>query len=256
MSGHVDHEMKQQIPAYLLGALEPAELADFQHHLDGCAECQAELRWLEPSTVQLAGSIEQIEPKPAMKRAVMDAVKRESGQTAPASAGTRPAGTRTADPDRPKSSKRRRWFTLPEPGSGFALAGAMALVAVVLVAGVAGYALNNGDAPAGGGAGQERVITGTSTDGSDAVLVQSGNSGMLRISNLQQPQGGKVYQAWIERDGDIEPTESLFLPRGDGTATTSVPDLEGVDSVYVSVEPVGGSPAPTTTPVIAVELRS
>jgi len=240
MSGATHHEMKEQIPAYLLGALEPAELVDFKHHLDGCAECQAELLWLEPSVVNLAADVEQIEPDGRLRRRVMDAVEQEIGAD--------------AGPVQP-TAKRRRWFALPDLTPGFAVAGAMALVVAVLVAGAAGYALN-GDNGSTGGPASEQVVAAKTTDGSEAVLVRSGDSGTLRISNLDTPGQGRVYQAWIEREGVIRPTDSLFLPRRDGTATTSVPDLEGATTVYVSVEPDGGSSSPTTTPVIAVALRS
>lgn len=240
MNEATHHEMKEQIPAYLLGALEPAELADFRHHLDGCSECQAELRWLEPSVVNLAADVEQLEPSGRLKRRVMDEVGRDS-RAVPVPAGPEP--------------ERRRWFALPGFGPGFTVAGAMALVVAVLVAGVAGYALN-GDDGSPGGAPSERVVAAKTTNGSDAVLVQHGNSGTLRISNLDPPPSGRVYQAWIEREGVIRPTDSLFLPRRDGTATASVPDLKGVHTVYVSVEPGGGSTSPTTSPVIAVALRS
>jgi anti-sigma-K factor RskA len=234
--------MKEQIPAYLLGALEPAELADFQHHLDGCDECQAELRWLEPAVVRLSADVAQVEPDGALKRRVMDAVEQEPGADGVPESPRRPA-------------KRRRWFELPEISRGFAVAGAMALVVAVLVAGVAGYSLN-GNNGSSDGPGTGTVTAARTTDGSNAVLVSNGGSGTLRVSNLDPPGEGKVYQAWVEREGVIRPTDSLFLPRRDGTATTSVPDLEGASTVYVSVEPDGGSSSPTTTPVIAVALKS
>ena len=240
MNDATHHEMKDQIPAYLLGALEPAELADFQHHLDGCAECQAELRWLEPSVASLAAGVEQFEPSGDLKRRVMGEVERDA---------------RAAVPQVEPSPKRRRWFKLPDLSPGFAVAGAMALVVAILVAGVAGYALN-GDGGSPAGPAPERVIAAKTTNGSDAVLVQNGNSGTLEISNLETPESGSVYQAWIQRDGVMQSTDSLFLPLRNGTATASVPDLRRASGVYISVEPEGGSTSPTTAPVIAVTLRS
>ena len=32
--------ISRQLPAYLLGALDPGEQADLEHHLEGCAECK------------------------------------------------------------------------------------------------------------------------------------------------------------------------------------------------------------------------
>ena len=40
-----DHERwRDELAAYLLGALEPGEAAELERHLAGCAECRAELR--------------------------------------------------------------------------------------------------------------------------------------------------------------------------------------------------------------------
>ena len=50
--GH--EKFKEQLPAYLLDALGPGERSDLEHHLGGCAECRAELAWLEPASEVLA----------------------------------------------------------------------------------------------------------------------------------------------------------------------------------------------------------
>ena len=53
----------------------------------------------------------------------------------------------------------------------------------------------------------------------------------------------------------IEPTSALFTPRSDGSATASVTgDLDDVESVLINTEPVGGSPAPTSQPVLTASL--
>ena len=61
---------------------------------------------------------------------------------------------------------------------------------------------------------------------------------------------------WMQReDGTIEPTSALFTPRADGTATASVTgDLDGVENVLINTEPPGGSPQPTSTPVMTAAL--
>ena len=76
------------------------------------------------------------------------------------------------------------------------------------------------------------------------------------MTNLKKLGEGQVYQAWIQRGQTVEPTDSLFLPRRNGTATASIPDLNGVTAVMVSAEPSGGSPQPTTAPVITVSIPS
>jgi anti-sigma factor RsiW len=38
------HDRRDDIAAYLLGALEPGEAAELERHVAGCAECEDELR--------------------------------------------------------------------------------------------------------------------------------------------------------------------------------------------------------------------
>ncbi len=74
--------------------------------------------------------------------------------------------------------------------------------------------------------------------------------------NLPQPDPGKVYMVWIQRPGHApEPTSALFTPRRDGSATASVTgDLDGVETVLVNTEPLGGSTTPTSQPVLVADL--
>ena len=55
---------------------------------------------------------------------------------------------------------------------------------------------------------------------------------------------------WLKRPGHApEPTSALFTPRRDGSATASVTgDLDGVETVLVNTEPLGGSTTPTSDP--------
>ena len=99
-----------------------------------------------------------------------------------------------------------------------------------------------------------QVVTGQSTIGADAVMVASGGTGTLKMTGLQSPGEDRVYQAWIQRGQSVVPTDSLFVPDRDGTATASIPDMSGVSAVLVSTEPSGGSPQPTTAPVITVPI--
>ena len=70
---------------------------------------------------------------------------------------------------------------------------------------------------------------------------------------MPAPPEGRVYQVWTlkRRARTPVPTTRCATPRADGSADVAVPgSLDGVESVLVSAEPPGGSPAPTTTPVI------
>ena len=70
------------------------------------------------------------------------------------------------------------------------------------------------------------------------------------FSKLPPLPRGRVYQAWTAPKGSTAVAPSVtFTPNGDGVAVVALPvDATRVGAVAVSVEPEGGSKAPTTTP--------
>lgn len=237
MSGR--HErFKAQLPAYALGALEPGERTDLSHHLDSCAECRAELAWLQPAVGALSADVQQIEPPPGLRARVMAEVDADLAESPSPATAPRPARPRRDD---------RGWLSGFLRPATFGLAAAALLIGVVL-----GIALDGGG---GSPTGPDRqVLTGQSSIGAQAVMVASDGTGTLRMTNLDALNRDQVYQAWIQRGQKVEPTEALFVPNHKGSATASIPDLSGVDAVMVSAEPKGGSDQPTTAPVITVSM--
>jgi Anti-sigma-K factor rskA len=118
----------------------------------------------------------------------------------------------------------------------------------VIAAGVAGYSLGVG------GGEPSTTITAPPRAGVSASLERSGDSGTLQLAGLSPLGPADVYQAWVERDGRLEPS-SLFAARSDGTASAAIPkDLDGASAVLVTIEPRGGSRAPTAPPLTSVPL--
>lgn len=73
MSDHPRH--RDDVGAYLLGALDDLERQDFERHLRGCDECQDQLERLRPAAEALPGSVEQLAPPPGLKRRLMAEVE-------------------------------------------------------------------------------------------------------------------------------------------------------------------------------------
>jgi anti-sigma-K factor RskA len=57
--------------AYVLGALDPAARERFEAHVSGCPECLRELEELRPVADQLALSVPQVDPPPALSRRLL-----------------------------------------------------------------------------------------------------------------------------------------------------------------------------------------
>jgi hypothetical protein len=95
------------------------------------------------------------------------------------------------------------------------------------------------------------------TASASAELDVSNGSAVLVARGLPAPAHGRVYQVWLQRKGEApEPTAALFSPRRDGSATASVGDVRGFDKVMVSSEPLGGSPEPTTAPILVADMSA
>jgi len=76
------------------------------------------------------------------------------------------------------------------------------------------------------------------------------------FSKLPPLPKGRVYQAWVAPKGSKQVAPSVtFTPNADGVAVVALPvDATRVGAVAVSVEPEGGSKAPTTTPTFVRPL--
>jgi anti-sigma-K factor RskA len=215
-----DHSRwSDDLAAYLLGALEPGEAAALERHLESCERCREEMRWLRPAVHSLPESVERQEPPRSLRESLMAEVR---GDVQPA------------------QKQRPRWSWRP----------AVAFAAVVLaVAAVAGYEIGKD------GSGKEGASTIVSrSHGITVKMVREGGGGTLHLSNVDQLPQDKVLEAWVRREGEVEPVPALFVPDREGHASTQIEDMSGVDTVMVTEEPQGGSEEPTSEPIVTMSV--
>ncbi len=81
-------------------------------------------------------------------------------------------------------------------------------------------------------------------------VVRHGSHLYLTLHSLPALPHGKVYEAWTIAKGSKTPAPSiLFTPSADGVAVVALPEnAENLGGVALSVEPEGGSKAPTSKP--------
>ena len=238
-----DHErFRDDVGAYLLGALDESEGAAFETHLELCHICRDDVERLRATVDALPRSVEQFDPPPSLKRSLMETVEAEARE-------------RTGEPATPpRRSLRQRLGGLVPARPRTALVAA-ALVLALAVAGGFGLAqLVNEDQ-------QSRTLAAKvdqrRVPGGQAALDVEGDGsrgGILRVSRFRQLRPGRTYQAWTESGGQISP-QPTFEVNPDGRGAVALPiDLEDVQKVYVSREPRGGSTAPSEVPIVQVEL--
>lgn len=227
------------LAAYALHALDEREAALVESHLQGCETCTERISWLAPAVDVLPASVPQAVPPPELRLRLMEVVEREADEAAPAS-----------------PVKARRRISMPVFGS-FALRPALAGfgVALLLVAGIAGYALRDGTSTS------TETFTAYPTDESSlagGTLEVDGDEGSLLVANLPAPPRDEVYQAWIQHvgtNGRIVPS-SVFVVHSDGSGAVAIPEgLDGAAQVMVTREPDGGSKKPTEGALLTAELE-
>jgi Anti-sigma-K factor rskA len=148
-------------------------------------------------------------------------------------------------PERPEPKKRRSRRLQWPAGVVAALACSAALAG--LGAGALVFA----------GDGERTVAMQSQIRQASAELEVGEDNPTLVVNGLPPAPAGKAYMVWTKRPGqDPEPTSVLFTPRGDGSATASVPgDLDGVENVLVNTESLGGAATtPTSAPVLVATL--
>lgn len=229
-------ELEDEIGAYLLGALDSDEERRMEELLDSSEGIRAHLRYMQPALELLGETVRRQDPPPQLRERILAEVGAEPARSAVAAA---PSG--------------RSWFRLPRlelrPAMGMA---ALALLAIVV--GVGGYEVGMGGSdPRNPNRAHE--IPGTPQPGSiTARLERRGDTGTLELTGLDPLSPYRDYQAWVQRDGVMEPS-SLFAARADGTASAAIPErLNGADAVVVTIEPRGGSKTPTGKPITSVPL--
>jgi anti-sigma-K factor RskA len=227
----------ENIAAYSLGALEPGEAAELERHIEGCERCRSELRWLTPAARSLPESVERREPPRELRRRLMEEVRTDARASAAPSDATR----RTS----PGWARRLRLGRL-----GWRPAAGLAAVALAAVA-VAGYEIGSDGS---GGDGPTSTVVAGKAPGVTAKMVSEGAGGTLHLANVKQLPEGRVLQAWVSRDGEVEAVPALFVPNREGDASTTIAEMDGVDTVMVTTEPSGGSKAPTSAPIITMDV--
>jgi anti-sigma-K factor RskA len=214
-----EHERwRDEVAAYAIGSLDPAEAAAVEQHLAECESCRDELRWLVPAVAVLPASVPQLEPPRRLRRRTLAAARAD-----------------LREPDEP----RRRPWALP------ALAAVAAVAAVALAIAVGAFDRETSI--------EARTVAvevlGEPAAGATGTLVTDGERATLEVENMPPLDADHVYETWVQRGDQILPSTTFIVDR-DGSGAATIPDVAGAERVMVTREPRGGSLAPTTEPLL------
>ncbi|MEU5881233.1 anti-sigma factor [Spirillospora sp. NPDC047279] len=255
---------------YVLGAVSAAEQRAFVRHLARCSTCAAETAGLQETASRLATATAAAPPA-RMRVTVLAQIGGVRQVPPPRRAvHTRPSRRRTRlrrvglpglTSDRPRSIALRA----PRVLTALTAGGAVACVAVSVVAGVSAERSQDQYARALAqeraltsviSAPDARTVTASASGGGTATVVVSRARGQIVFASAGFPRlpESKAYALWLIGPTSTRPA-GLVRPDAAGRIPPLVAgDLNDADRVGVTVEPSGGSPRPTTAPVLALPI--
>ncbi len=239
---HATH--KDEVGAYLLGALSDAEKASFEGHLVSCVECQHEVDRLRPAANLLPRSVEQVEPPPSLKRSLMEVVEREAQEAGGVVEG--PARRERASGSLGERLRARLGGSMRPVLAG-------GVLALALLAGFGVAQLGGDDSGRTVVASVKGSVLG---DASGQLTLQGDgeDGGILEVDGMPPLSRDQVYQAWVERDGMVEPEPTFEVGMTGGGAVAVPDDLSDAQAVHLTREPRGGSQEPSEPPILTVKL--
>ena len=235
--------------AYALDAVDDLERAAFERHLNDCEACAVDVAEYRETLTRLAEGSWSV-PPPRMREQVLARV--------------------AATPQLPPRGQRRhhgspvaRWRRLTAAAAVVGLLGAGAAVTTYAVQEQRLAAERIAVAAAQERAARIQAVlaapdaslrTDQLTGGGRVTVVVSDeqDAGVVVLTGAPPPGPDRAYQLWVAEERT--PISVGLLAAGETESTELIEGVRGRELFEVSLEPAGGSPAPTTTPLVKIPL--
>jgi hypothetical protein len=248
--------------AYVLDAVDDVERAAFVRHMTACADCATEVAQLRGVVQRLDAATEE-PPPPGLRARVLAEVSRTPQLTAARPRPTAAAATPIAPaaPITPATAGERRWrrAAVAAIAAGVvAVAGTWAAMdsrlhreqgqvqtlrserdRIYAVMNAKDVLMRGADLPGGG-----RMA---------AAVSASQREGVAMLAGLPAAPAGEVYQMWVITG--TKATSAVVLQPGVSGGTMLFAWVPGSDQFGITIEPAGGSAAPTMNPIATIGLR-
>lgn len=237
------NQIDELLELYVLDLLDEDETALVEEQMRRDPEIRERVRELRGAAALLTYDLEPMEPPAELKDRIMQTVREESRKTAPDDDSQAVSSIQ----QHPGWSARARTLVPWAAAAMFALALILSLLW--------NFQLRQelDDRPEVARFPVE-IVGGQDSLSGEVVVLESGDAAILSLAELDRPEQGFVYQAWLIADGSPA-SAGTFVPDETGFANVLIRgDLDQVQIVAVTVEPEGGSPQPTSDPFIVSEI--
>jgi anti-sigma-K factor RskA len=248
------HELHLLTGGYALDALTEADQAEFEKHLARCPSCAEEVRGLRETAARL-GMATAVTPPPEMRARVLAAAPH-----------TRQLPPNTRNP-LARAGDRTGWRRISLSRAGLTT-GILTLAAAVVFLLVLQFSTSSqlsqtrqsyGAIAAVLAAPDARLESMPATAGGTVTAVTSlrQQESVVTAADLPPLPGTRVYQLWVMTASGAARSAGLLTITQSGSTTPTLADgvLPG-DRLGITVEPAGGTPQPTTTPVLIMPVTT
>ncbi|MDQ3236634.1 MAG: anti-sigma factor [Actinomycetota bacterium] len=228
------------LDAYALGALSDEERREFEKNLTEHPQRQAEVDDLVAVAGLMALAPVELEPSSGLRKRLMRTVRASGAASEP---------TR-----RPLFNRLRDLFGYQALAAGAAAVALIGLLSWNVL--LQGELQNFRSQPTVDA--EPRVLEFQAVESagsaSGELIVLEGQQGVLVAKDMPRIKEGQVWQIWVI-EGDEPKPGGLFQPDQEDPVAASMTRSPGEgDIVAITVEPAGGSSAPTSDPIMTTQL--
>ncbi|MDM7855083.1 anti-sigma factor [Cellulomonas alba] len=243
-----DELARDLLAAYALDAVDDDERRAVERLLATDPTAVRELAGFREVAARLAAT--SATPPPPQLRADVLAAARRTPQVEPEAPQAEPRAPRPATVT-PLDSRRRtpvRWVAI---AAAFVVGAAIPTAIAVQQA----HRLDHVEQQQAALAGllsdpSASVVHGDVSGGGQATAVVTGDRALFAVTDLPEPAPGHVYQLWVLADGT--PRSAGLMPDGGDQHALVADGFSAGDSLAMTLEPAGGSPQPTTAPLVVL----
>lgn len=241
--------------AFALGAVTAEERAAVERALDSSESLRAEVAELTGTAAALAGAVEPVVPSSGLKDSIF-AMLDATPQLPRASADADVDADAAAAAAPPTAAERRaqvRWFRRPLVIAAGAAAAAALVVGTLVLPTVLSSPPPDPFQVVATAPDAETVVS-TMDDGAQVTLVWSGELALaaVEVDGMPALPATNDYELWfIGEDGPRSAGVITMDASGDARQQL-VGEMAAGESIGITIEPAGGSPQPTTDPILVV----